>query len=111
MNAEDKFEQILSEFEKKYLYELIYIPIFAAIVLSLEFGAGDDIPSDTKFIMILACIGSIHILASRILSFMYNLNWVILPFAIKTNHKGLRILGLVVFCFSGIFLIIIKMLA
>lgn len=105
MKAEEKYQIILSELKKKHLLEILYCVILMPLPLIIKNEIILSIPEENHFILIIAVFGLLHILASNILSFAYNLNWVIFPFAFKVSGKGLKILGaLLIICASVIML-------
>lgn len=93
MKAEERYEEILSEFDRKYLYEFVFIPIFIGLFIFSRFEMDEILSEQSRNMFAFICFGGIHLLSSRILSFLYNLNWVICPVAIKTSPRGLKILG------------------
>lgn len=96
MSPVQKYEIILSEFDKKYYYELIYIPIFFIGFFYLQFGTNSILSDQFRNLIIFSSFGFLHIFSSRALSFLYNLTWVIFPIAIKPNHRLLQFLGLLI---------------
>ncbi|MEW6078739.1 MAG: hypothetical protein AB1724_13065 [Thermodesulfobacteriota bacterium] len=96
MKAEEKFGILLSGLKPKHWYELIYIIIFAVLFIATQFGFVLNIPGEYHGAVAVFIFGALHIVASNILAFMYNLNWVIFPWAFKVNATFLKILGAII---------------
>ena len=93
MKAEEIYQEILSEIQRKHLFELTYILAILVTFLAVQFVAGKNVPGVIQIFTLPFAFGLIHILASNILSFLYNLNWVIFPFAPKVTPRLLKIIG------------------
>jgi hypothetical protein len=93
MKAEERYLQVLSEFQRKHLFELFYIPAILVAFLVVGLIAGKNVHENFHILTIPFAFGLVHILAGNILSFMYNLNWVIFPFAPKATPKMLKFIS------------------
>ena len=86
------------EINKKTLLELLWFPVFGLIWLFFELKIKHVITEKVylekiEFFIGWATFGLLHILASNILSFLYNLNRYIIPFSPLVTPKRLKILG------------------
>ena len=105
MKAEDKYNQIISELRKNNLYELFYIPLLVIAIIIVKMIGGKEMFDQYDTVIFLLAFGLFHVFASNILSFLYNLNWVISPIALKASPKVLKIVGMIITgisCFMGI---------
>ncbi|MFO8083419.1 MAG: hypothetical protein R6U27_03760 [Desulfobacterales bacterium] len=101
MKAEDKYDQILSEFQRNDLYELFYLAGLLLIPLIFRFAVETETFNKYETAVILMVFGLVIISASKILSFLFNLLWVIFPFSPKARPNLLKVIGLVCLGLSG----------
>lgn len=90
MKLEKKFAQIQDEIAGCKNYEFIFIA--AALIAGITMHV--IIPSNHKVELDLLLIGFVHIISRNALSFLYNLNWVILPAGQKVSPGMLMLIGL-----------------
>lgn len=91
--------QILN-FPRKRLVEIIYIPIFILLFIVFELKAkhvflNNAIDESIQPGIIAILFGLLHILASNILSYLYNLQRIIIPFRVVplATSRRLKFLG------------------
>ena len=102
-----------SDIERKELFELLYLPVAFILILVLEFkiipemrNTHHPFASKIAFIAFLSIFGVTHILARNILSYLYNMQKAVVPFAPRATPKINVIIGSVCLMVSVIVLII-----
>jgi hypothetical protein len=90
----------VTEFPKKRLLEIIYFPIFIMVFFAFQLKikpefADKELAETTEFVVIAVTFGLLHILASNILSYLYNLQRCIMPLRLVplATSKRLKVLG------------------
>ncbi len=91
----------LLTFPQKGIIEFIYFPIAILIYLiykTKKVVINDSLDGENEIYIILSLVALLHILASNVLSYLYNLQYAILPFnfAPRATPKRLKIIGIIV---------------
>ena len=98
--------------QKKHLWELLYIPIFFTLFFVIKSKLKQRVVTIEEFkkieiVLFFSLLGLFHILASNILSFLYNLRTFIFPFfkrpLLEINARNIKIIGaiLIIISFMG----------
>jgi len=89
-----KNDNILIEFPQKKRYEFFYFPILFTILLMLKlFNTG--LINDNFVPYLFITLGSVHVLASNVLAYMYNLSYVALLIPVRVKPWFIKIFGLI----------------
>jgi len=95
---------------KRDVMEFIYVPLaivlfFTAQHLIVENIADERLLKKTEVQVFTIVWGLFHICASRVMSYLYNIQRIIIPIAPKATPRRLKILGAVVIAISIISLL------
>lgn len=111
------YKKILEDYEKgetrlsgKFFFEIVYFPVFGISFLLLEFGiiklnGLEKFYQEYELTILFFFLGLFHVLASNVLSFLYNLQritpfFLFLPIA---TPRGLKLFGCTIIVVSFLF--------
>jgi len=103
-------KKIYFEFKKKDLREIFYISVLMILFLFFElkikyyFPANENFVKKAEFFTVLFLFGLMHFMGSNVLSYMYNLRTVMIPFLrpprFTITPKKLKVLGVTLITIS-----------
>lgn len=91
------------QFPQKGIIEIVYIFLFIIFFILWEYKIklmfqNPDVIENIEFSLILFLIGLLHLVSSNILSYLYNLQYIIMPFFFVplASPKKLKLIGCII---------------